>query len=181
MSITAVANAATAQTTANTAVANAATAQTTANTAIVKGDALGESTAAAFGGGATYDAATGAVSAPSYSIAGGNYSNVGSALSAVDSQLNILDNRIDTLQSNVNHGFKQVDGGIAAAMALGGSMIVPDSTVSVNFNLATYRGEQGFSGQLAIRAAPRVYVSGGIAGSTVKGSTGGRVGVAFGF
>jgi trimeric autotransporter adhesin len=27
----------------------------------------------------------------------------------------------------------------------------------------------------------RVYISGGVAGSTVKGSTGGRVGVAFGF
>src|SRR3546814_12899704 len=66
-------------------------------------------------------------------------------------------------------------------MAMDGTMIVPDSTVSVSFNLATYRGEQGFSGAAVLRLTPRVYVSGGIAGSTVKGSTGGRVGVAFGF
>ena len=66
-------------------------------------------------------------------------------------------------------------------MALGGTMIVPDSSVSLSFNLATYRGEQGFSGAVAVRAAPRVYVSGGVVGSTVKGSTGGRIGVAIGF
>ncbi len=41
--------------------------------------------------------------------------------------------------------------------------------VSVNFNLATYRGEQGFSGAGAFVRAARVYVSGGFAGSTVKG------------
>lgn len=73
------------------------------------------------------------------------------------------------------------DGGIAAAMALGGTMIVPDSNVSVNFNLATYRGEQGFAGTVAARVAPRIYVSGGFVGSTAKGSNGGRVGVAIGF
>ena len=66
-------------------------------------------------------------------------------------------------------------------MALGGALIVPDSTVSVSFNLATYRGEQGFAGNVVVRAAPRVYFNGGIVGSTVGGSTGGRVGVAFGF
>lgn len=66
-------------------------------------------------------------------------------------------------------------------MALGGTMIVPDSNVSASFNLATYRGEQGFSGAVVVRAAPRVYVSGGFAGSTVRGSTGGRVGLAIGF
>ena len=66
-------------------------------------------------------------------------------------------------------------------MALGGTMIVPDSAVSLNFNLASYRGEQGFAGTVAARVAPKVYVSGGFAGSSVKGSTGGRVGVAIGF
>ena len=60
-------------------------------------------------------------------------------------------------------------------------MIVPDSSVSINFNLATYRGEQGFSGVVALRAAPKVYISGGFAGSTVEGSNGGRVGIAIGF
>ncbi len=54
---------------------------------------------------------------------------------------------------------------------------------SVNFNLATYRrANRAFRGaSCRVQRAPRVYVSGGFAGSTVKGSTGGRVGVAFGF
>jgi trimeric autotransporter adhesin len=81
----------------------------------------------------------------------------------------------------LGRGLEQANGGIAAAMAMGGMMVVPDSKVSVNFNLSTYRGQQGFSGGLAARVSPKVYISGGVAGSTVKGSTGGRVGVAFGF
>jgi hypothetical protein len=65
-------------------------------------------------------------------------------------------------------------------MALGGTMVVPDSRVSLSFNAATYRGEEGFSGSIVARVAPKIYLSGGVAGSSAKGSTGGRVGVAFG-
>lgn len=170
----AVANAATAQTTANTARTEAAAAQATANTGLARNAALGQATAAALGGGSAYNATTGAISAPSYAIGGTSYNNVGAAFAAVDT-------RIDALAVSSGRGFERANGGIAAAMAMGGTMIVPDSTVSMSFNLATYRGEQGFSGAVAVRAAPRVYISGGFAGSTVKGSTGGRVGVAFGF
>ncbi len=78
-------------------------------------------------------------------------------------------------------GLHEATGGIAASVALGGMMVVPDSNVSINFNLATYRGEQGFAGGVVARVAPKVYISGGVAGSSVSGSTGGRVGIAFGF
>ena len=158
-----------------------ATAQATANTAVQRGAALGQSTAAALGGGSAYNPATGAVSAPSYTIDGTAYNNVGAAFAAVDGRLGAIDTRIDVLSASTDRRFHQANGAIAAAMALGGTMIVPDSTVSMSFNLATYRGEQGFAGSVVVRASPRVYVSGGFAGSTVKGSTGGRVGVAFGF
>ena len=66
-------------------------------------------------------------------------------------------------------------------MALGGTLLPPDTTFSVSFNLATYRGQQGFSGAAVARVTDQVWVSGGFAGSTVKGSTGGRVGVTFGW
>jgi len=157
------------------------TAQQTADTAIVRGDALGASAASTLGGGSTYNTATGAVSAPSYMIGGQSHANVGSALDAVDDRLGQIDARIDSLNASSDRRFRHANGGIAAAMAMGGTMIVPDSMVSMNFNLATFRGEQGFSGAVVVRASPRVYISGGFAGSTVKGSTGGRVGVAFGF
>lgn len=176
-----------AQTTANLALANAATAQAsadaaqaTADTGLARTGALGAGTAAALGGGASYNATTGALSAPSYSIAGESYGNVGAAFEAVDEELEMLDTRLGNLTEATERGFRRANGGIATALALGGTMIVPDSTVSMSFNLATYRGEQGFSGAVVIQAAPKVYISGGVAGSTVKGSTGGRVGVAFG-
>jgi len=180
--------AAAAQTTAGTALTNAATAQSTANasqatatTALARNASLGQATAAVLGGGASYDSATGTMTAPQYSVQGTTYRDMGSAIGALDSGLSDLDSRVDLLELAANRGFQQVNGGIAAAMALGGTMIVPDSNVSVSFNLATYRGEQGFSGAVVVRAAPRVYLNGGFAGSTARGSTGGRVGVAFGF
>ena len=76
---------------------------------------------------------------------------------------------------------RRASGGIAAAMAMGGTVMPPDSTFAISFNLATYRGEQGFSGAAVAKVTERVWLSGGIAGSTVKGSTGGRVGVTFGW
>lgn len=76
---------------------------------------------------------------------------------------------------------RQAAGGIAAAMALGGTIIPADAKGAISFNLATFRGEQGFSGIAVIKAAPKVYLNAGVAGSTVKGSTGGRVGVTFGW
>ena len=76
---------------------------------------------------------------------------------------------------------KQASAGIAAAMAMGGTVMPPDSRLALSFNLATFRGEQGFSSAAVAKVVDRVYLSGGVAGSTVKGSTGGRVGVTVGW
>ncbi|WP_233442884.1 YadA-like family protein [Bradyrhizobium brasilense] len=46
---------------------------------------LGQNTASALGGGASYSGSTGAISAPSYAIGGATYNNVGAALAAIDS------------------------------------------------------------------------------------------------
>lgn len=159
--------------------ANAA--QQTADTAITLSDALGTSTAAALGGGSGYNPATGAVSAPNYSIGGQSYNNAGAAFGAVDARPGQLDTRIDALTATNVRRFRQADGGIAAAMALGGTLMPPDANFALSFNLATYRGQQGFSGSAVARLSERVWVSGGFAGSTVKGSTGGRVGMTFGW
>ncbi|WP_158298935.1 YadA-like family protein [Sphingomonas psychrotolerans] len=59
-------------------------------------------------------------------------------------------------------------------------MIVPDSAVSMSFNLATYRGQQGFSGSVVGRISPKIYVNAGVGGSTVRRSTAGRIGISFG-
>ncbi len=54
-----------------------------------------------------------------------------------------------------------------------------DAKFAVSFNLATYRGQQGFSGSAVVKASDHVFFNAAVAGSTVKGSSGGRVGVTF--
>ena len=103
-----------------------------------------------------------------------------STLTVSDEQFLELEDRVDALSFRLEEMNDDTRAGIAAAMALGGTMVVPDSNISISFNAATYRGQQGFSGTVAARVAPKVYVSAGVAGSTAKKSTGGRVGVAFG-
>ena len=44
-------------------------------------------------------------------------------------------------------------GGIAAAMAMGSAIVVPDKNVSVSFNVATYGGEQGIAGSVTGRVS----------------------------
>ncbi len=96
-------------------------------------------------------------------------------------RVSLLGGRVDALEFGLDELATQTSGGIAASMAFGGTMVVPDSTFSMSLNAATYNGQQGFSGSLTARLSEKVYVSGGIAGSTARNTTGGRVGVAFGF
>ncbi|MEM6827110.1 MAG: hypothetical protein AAF553_04130, partial [Pseudomonadota bacterium] len=104
------------------------------------------------------------------------------ALAAVsEAQFNALSGRVTGLEFRLEDVDQRARGGIAAAMALGGQMVVPESSVSLSFNASTFQGEQGFAGSVSARVAQRVYVSAGVAGSTASDSTGGRVGVAFGF
>ncbi|MCB2068118.1 MAG: YadA-like family protein, partial [Erythrobacter sp.] len=104
-----------------------------------------------------------------------------SEVAGLSSQVAVLGSQVVDLSAQVGQFQRASNGGIAAAMAMGGTLLPPDSTFSVSFNLATYRGEQGFSGALVARATDTIWISGGIAGSTVRGSTGGRVGMTFGW
>ena len=73
-----------AQASADQAQASADQAQATADTAIAHEDTLGQDSAAAFGGGAAYDPATGHLSAPSYTVGTASYGSVGAALQAAN-------------------------------------------------------------------------------------------------
>jgi trimeric autotransporter adhesin len=85
---------------------------------------LATSLASALGGGSTFDASTGTITAPSYTIQGASYSSVGSALSAVDSNLTNLQNKLNNfaafgeqLQNQVNENRQIAAGGVASAVA----------------------------------------------------------------
>lgn len=93
------------------------------------------------------------------------------------SQLYAVQQSTTTLASVVTLNHRQTNGGVAAAMAMGGTIMPGDATLAVSFNLATYRGEQGFSTAVTAKAGDHVYISAGFSGSTVKGSAGGRVGM----
>lgn len=90
-----------------------------------------------------------------------------------------LSGRIDSLNGKVDSNYRSNNGGIAAAMAMGGTVMPADAKFAMSFNLSTYRGEQGFSASAVVRASNHIYFQGGFAGSSVKGSTGGRVGMTF--
>lgn len=98
----------------------------------------------------------------------------GTRLSSLESSLSQLDGRNELYN-------RQATGGIAAAMAMGGTIIPADANGAISFNLATFRGEQGFSAVVVQRLGHKVYANIGVAGSTVKGSTGGRAGVTIGW
>lgn len=122
-------------------------AQRTADTAIVRVDALGASAANALGGGSAYNAATGAVSAPSYMIGGQSFNNVGSAFDAVDTRLAGLDFDIRRLDRLVGRGVA-----IATAMA----SIPPldgDKKIGIGVGTGTYDGRFAFSAAIIGRVS----------------------------
>ena len=86
----------------NTVQASAVQAQARADEAVARSDNLGASTAAALGGGAAYDAATGGWTAPAYRIADGTYNNVGDALVAVNGSLTTVHNDMATVRGDVS-------------------------------------------------------------------------------
>ncbi|MEM5381980.1 hypothetical protein, partial [Paraburkholderia azotifigens] len=53
-----------------------------------KVNAEGAGTAAALGGGSSYNPSTGAITNPTYNVAGATYNNVAGALTGVDGRMN---------------------------------------------------------------------------------------------
>src|SRR5690606_42154413 len=103
------------------------------------------------------------------------------ALRGLGGRVGALEGQVVALDAAIVRQARRADAGIAAAMALGGTVMPPDMTVAISFNLATYRGQQGFSGAIVARVSDHVWVSGGVAASTVRGTTGGRAGITFGW
>lgn len=166
---TAASNASTALSTATTALSSVSTASTSAATALTNSaTALSTANTAQ----TTANSALSAVTAQATTI---------SAIQALDAQQST---QIASLQAGqtalgnlVTSNNQAANAGIAAAMALGGTVMPQDAKFALSFNLATYRGQQGFSASGVVRANDHVYLQAGVAGSTVKGSTGGRVGM----
>ncbi|MFM7028397.1 MAG: YadA-like family protein [Chakrabartia sp.] len=76
----------------------------------------------------------------------------------------------------------QIASSTATAIALGGSVILPDTKFSLSGNVGFYKGAQAVAMTAAARLAPNVYLTGAVGGGLNKnGSAGGRVGFAIGW
>jgi len=84
---------------------------------------MGESLAAALGGGSTFNSTTGFFTAPNYVVAGSNYSSVGGAITALDSGLSSVQNNLnvvaDRLGRQIDENREIAAAGISGAMAMG--------------------------------------------------------------
>ncbi|MEG3134815.1 YadA family autotransporter adhesin [Rouxiella sp. T17] len=108
--------------------AGLATTNTNLNTANTRAAAANTVIANAFGGGATFDAATGGISAPSYvlnSSAGGTFNNVGSALTALDTGIISNTSSIAALNAGTGGLVQQdpVSQNISVGSASGGDQV----------------------------------------------------------
>ena len=118
-----------------------------------KTDALGNSTATNLGGGAIYTAATGTVSAPTYTLNDGtntgttaDFDNVGGALSNLDGRTTTNTSNIANVQAQANRGFNiSADNGVADNVQLGetvdftntdGNLVATVSNNGINYDLA---------------------------------------------
>ncbi|MGB3111089.1 MAG: YadA-like family protein, partial [Psychrobacter alimentarius] len=118
-----------------------------------KVNTLGDSTAATLGGGATYTAATGTVSAPTYTLNDGtntgttaDFDNVGGALNNLDGRTTTNTSNIDNIQAQANQGFNiSADNGTADNVQLGetvnftntdGNLVATVSDNGINYDLA---------------------------------------------
>ena len=138
---------------ATTDVATIGQLQASNNAADAKTDALGNSTATNLGGGASYTAATGIVSAPTYTLNDGtntgttaDFDNVGGALDNLDGRTTTNTSNIANVQAQANQGFNiSADNGTADNVQLGetvnftntdGNLVATVSDNGINYDLA---------------------------------------------
>jgi hypothetical protein len=132
---------------------------------------LGATTAAAFGAGSTYTAATG-VSRPTYAVKGQTYNNVGSAIGALDGSISNQQSQINGLQSQSNlfataylgHGQdiaalrnsiqRGYEGSAVAAATAAGNYLPENKNFALVGKMSQFRGQYGvgMQGQMRLGA-----------------------------
>jgi len=143
---------------------------------------LGTSLAAALGSGASFNAATGTLLNPTYSVGGNTYTSVGSAVSALDGRIDTLQTNFSAvtsqLQTQINKNRQIAAAGIAGATA-SGQIRYDDQPgkVSIGIGGGFYDGQGGLGlgigftsedralrGNFTVNVAPGVGKVGGGAG-----------------
>ncbi|MBP0592547.1 YadA-like family protein [Paraburkholderia sp. LEh10] len=81
----------------------------------------GTNTAAALGGGASYNPSTGAVTNPAYNVAGGTYNNVAGALTGIDARINNISPAGSIKYFHANSALADSSAAGAESIAVGGA------------------------------------------------------------
>ena len=87
-----------------------------------------------------------------------------------------MDSRIGLAEADISN----LEGGVAAAMALGSATIVPGKDLSMTASAATYGGASAFSASISGRLSDSVYLSGGVTTDSRSDRVGARAAVTFG-
>jgi hypothetical protein len=106
----------------------------------------------------------------------------------LQSQIGDLDNRVDALEEfaadasdRIARANRRASSGTAAAMAMGGAVIFPDSPLTFTGGFSTYEGAYAAALQVNAMIAPKAAVNIGVAkGFNKEGKTGARVAFSFG-
>ncbi|MEP9328221.1 YadA-like family protein [Paraburkholderia phymatum] len=139
-----------------------------------KVNAEGAGTAAALGGGSSYNASTGAITNPTYNVSGGTYNNIAGALTGIDARVTNMGNNITYLNNVINNtiinggGIKYFHanstladstasgtdsvaiGGAASASASNSVALGSNATTTANLSAAAYNpGSTTLSGTTA--------------------------------
>lgn len=131
---------------------------------------LASSVATSLGGGSTYNANTGSVTAPSYTIQGATYGNVGSALGAVDNNLTALNADVNGMGTP----YFQANSTQAPASATGSNSIAvgPTSSASAAGSIAIGSGASASTAQsVALGSGATTAAAVATSGTTIRGNT----------
>ncbi|HEY0335302.1 MAG TPA: YadA-like family protein [Stenotrophomonas sp.] len=124
-------------------------------------DALGDSTATHFGGGATYDPATGTVNAPTYSVGGNTYNNVGDAIT------NLATGGATSLYFRANSSLADAIAGGLDSVAIGPTAVT-DAVDAVALGHGALAGQVG---AVALGSQSVTATAVGTTGATIAGTT----------
>jgi hypothetical protein len=92
------------------------------------------------------------------------------ALAAINHELKDLDDEIDETKE-----------GVAMALAMAMPMLPDWKTAAISANFGTFEGESAFAVAGVVRVDHNIAVHGGVGVGLDQGTTGGRVGVSFGW
>jgi autotransporter adhesin len=139
------------------------------------------------GGGANWDATTGAWTGPTYKVQGNSYNNVGDALGAVDNSISSLNNSVNTLSANVAGLWQNVnalqgsvqrgyEGSAVAIASSGAPNLSPGKKFAVFAKWGTFRNQNAFGGTALLRVADNAVLTASFGGGMRYGGVGGGVG-----